>query len=281
MRNELPKISIITPCYNKGEFIKETIECVRNQNYPFIEHIIVDGGSTDQSIDIIKHYEFLPYLRWISEKDQGQSDAINKGMLMATGEIVTWLNSDDLFYPNAINDMGRAFSENSNLDVVYGTGVKMDVYGKVTKEIPFQVFRKNFFKNAITILQPSVFFKRRVYFESGGLDKNLKYAMDWDLFLRFEKKAKFLAIPDKIAMLRCYDNTKTAQGGWERQKEIAQVGLRHNGLLDRNFISYVLRSFVGKYITSSYLRGQIDNIMFRFWGQKGFMIQEWPESRIT
>ena len=120
MKEELPLVSVVTPSYNKGAFIEETILSVKNQTYPRIEHIIIDGGSTDNTIDVIKKYEGTYNMHWVSEPDNGQSDAVNKGWRMARGEILGWLNSDDTYMPWAVETAVKFLTGHPNVSVVYG-----------------------------------------------------------------------------------------------------------------------------------------------------------------
>jgi len=142
MKEKLPKISIITPSFNQGQFIEETIQSVLNQKYPNLEYIVIDGGSTDNTLDILKKYEGK--LKWISEKDKGQSDGINKGFKMATGDIIAWLNSDDYYLPGALHEVARFFIKNPEAQWVTG-----DYMEKKFKSILFGI--KNCFVSSLLL----------------------------------------------------------------------------------------------------------------------------------
>ena len=143
MESSRPKITIVTPSYNQASFIEEALLSVQKQNYPSVEHIVIDGASTDGTVEILKRYGNLSgweHLRWISEPDQGQSDALNKGFRMATGEIIGWLNSDDRYRANCFSYVASAFGQTPDTDVLYGDCTWIDALGnclQIRKEIEF------------------------------------------------------------------------------------------------------------------------------------------------
>ena len=226
--SEWSRISIITPSYNQEQFIEETIRSVLLQGYPNLEYIIIDGGSTDNSIEIIKKYE--PYLAyWVSEKDRGQSHAINKGINIATGDILGWLNSDDYFLKSAfasvvrhapLNEIGSAFW-------LVGNG-----FEKVEDTVEFNIyptgssFSSNELAWSLKILQPTVFWSRDM---NAQLDDNLHYAMDWDLWNRFAKKVSGKVMEEFVAVSRIYPNTKTATGKDKMADEFYLITRRYGG----------------------------------------------------
>ena len=186
LTENLPKITIITPSFNQGQFIEETILSVINQNYPNLEYIIIDGGSTDETVGIIKKYEkWITY--WVSEPDEGQSDAINKGLARATGDVFNWLNSDDYYLPNALLTVGKAFAENRNLNIFCGKERQISE-DKTT----------DFLTNGTTICgtleetiavgnnnQPPTFMRLDVVKKLGGLNKELYFCMDAELWINY------------------------------------------------------------------------------------------------
>jgi glycosyltransferase involved in cell wall biosynthesis len=213
-------ISIITPSYNQAAYLEQTIQSVINQNYSAIEYIIIDGGSTDCSVDVIKKYEAnISY--WVSEKDKGQSDAINKGLKLATGDIVCWLNSDDLFEPNTLNTIAKFFNEHAEAQFVYGDGVifyengkKQCSYckpGKVDHEV---------LSRCDPLQQPSTFWRRKIHDEIGFIDESLYYTMDWDFFMRIALRYEMNYLPVSFSRYRIHDAHKTGVGGERRSKEI-------------------------------------------------------------
>ncbi len=158
------KISIITPSYNQGNFIEDTIKSVIQQDYPNFEHIIIDGGSTDNTLDILKRY---PHLRWISEKDSGQSEAINKGFKLATGDIIAWLNSDDYYERNIFSLVANYFQENSQCRILYGDMTFVDYSGNAMFILTGDtISREKLIKCPDAIRQPSIFWKKEVIDES-------------------------------------------------------------------------------------------------------------------
>lgn len=273
--NPLPRITLVTPTYNQGHFIEQTLKSVRLQNYPNLEHIIVDAMSTDNTEEILKGYTG-PGVRIVREPDKGQSDAINKGMRMAEGEIVGWLNSDDMLCENALLRIGETFAQNPSAVVVYGLGAKVDRDGNLMRWVPFREFDRKALRTAYRVIQPAMFFKKSTYWDVGGLDIDLHYAMDWELLLRLAKKGDVISIPDHIAMIRFYEDTKTSTGGWKRLQEIAEIGRKHNGMFDANYLSYIMRRSAAK-IPLPLLRKIIDHITWTLGKGCPVMVQGWPD----
>ena len=182
-----PVISIITPSYNQKQFLGETLSSVASQGYPRIEHIVIDGGSSDGSAELIRqHADALTY--WVSEKDRGQSHAINKGFALATGDVLTWLNSDDTFLPGALEVVGQVFADHPDVDFVYGDFLYTDVAGRPMRRR--HVFASMLYETLLYhdyLGQPAVFFRRTLLEKVGPVDESLHYCMDWDLFLRMWK----------------------------------------------------------------------------------------------
>jgi glycosyltransferase involved in cell wall biosynthesis len=213
-------ISIITPSYNQAAYLEQTIQSVINQNYPAIEYIIIDGGSTDDSVEVIQKYS-SHFAYWVSEKDRGQSDAINKGLKLATGDIVCWLNSDDLFEPNTLNTIAQFFNKNTDAKFIYGDGLifhengkKRDFHcrpGKVNKEM---------LSRCDPLQQPSTFWRRKIHNEIGFIDESLGFTMDWDFFMRIALKYEMHYLPITFSRYRIHDAHKTGVGGERRSKEI-------------------------------------------------------------
>ena len=167
MKEELPLVSIVTPSYNKGRFIEETILSIKNQTYPQIEHIIIDGGSTDNTIDIIKKHEGTYNMQWISEPDKGQSDAINKGWRMAKGEIIAYLNADDTYMPWAVEMAVKHLTKHPDISMVYGDCNIINDHGEVIgQEAAGEFDLKDILWRESMVPQQAVFLRREV------LDKN-------------------------------------------------------------------------------------------------------------
>lgn len=211
MSEAAPLISIVTPSLNQGAFIPETIRSVMGQNYPRVEHIVVDGGSTDSTLAILATF---PHLKWTSEPDTGQSNAVNKGMKRATGEILGWINSDDTFLPGAFDAVAARFAADPTCNVVFGDYVAIDEKGAI-------LYRKTGFcsphnemvrwwKYTYAIHQPTLFVRRRVLDDVGYLDESYHYAMDYEWWLRLSAKHPFHHVNKTIATYRLHAAAKTS-----------------------------------------------------------------------
>lgn len=219
-----PKISVITPSFNQGEFIEETIKSVLDQQYPNLEYIIMDGGSKDQSVDIIKNYEkHLAY--WVSEKDKGQTNAINKGFQKATGDILVWLNSDDFFYPYTFDYVAQAYQKHPKAGLYLGNGYICDKQGKIIRphsiNIGFDV--ETLVNGQNYIMQPSVFINRKAYQKIGDLDESLHYEMDVDYWIKIGKEFDVVVMEEFLSGYRWYEEIKTASGVFDRWIEIYRI----------------------------------------------------------
>lgn len=225
----LPLVTIVTPSYNQGRFIRDTIESVLSQNYPKIEYIIIDGMSADDTSDIVREYE--DRLTFIREKDHGQSDAINKGFRMAKGEIVAWLNSDDVYEPDCIQRAVLEFQKHPDLGLLYGDGYIIDENGKKTGKFnatqAFDAWELIHVQDYI--LQPTTFFRKNCLKKAGYLDESLNWCMDWDLWIRLSKITKVKYIPEYFACAREYSGTKTSVGGRKRLLEIKKLMQKYSG----------------------------------------------------
>lgn len=211
--HKYPKISIITATLNQGQFIEETIQSVIGQDYPNIEYILIDGGSTDGTLGIIRKYEHrIDY--WISEPDDGQTDALMKGLTRATGEIIGWINSDDLYYcPNVFAGVAKFFHRNPHVDLCYGGNVYIDEHGGVLlarTEVPF--YSRWLLSIWNYIHQPTVFFRRHVL-EAMSLDCRLHYAMDYEYWLRASRCYRFKCIRQFMSASRWHPQCKTISDG--------------------------------------------------------------------
>ncbi|MEE8471430.1 MAG: glycosyltransferase family 2 protein [Dehalococcoidia bacterium] len=200
-------VSIVTPSLNQGRFIEETILSVKNQTYPRIEHIVVDGGSTDETLDILRKYG--DSLIWMSEPDSGQSDAINKGWRMANGEILAYLNSDDTYMPWAVQTAVEFLAENPGVAMVYGNGDFTNEHGEVTRHYETSEFDlKRMLCSHNHVPQPTVFFRKEVLDEIGYFDTELHLAMDQDYWIRISVKFRIEHVPKTLATMRFHPGAK-------------------------------------------------------------------------
>ncbi len=213
LSGNLPKITIITPSFNQGQFIEQTIRSVLLQNYPNLEYIIIDGGSTDNTLEIIKKYsDFITY--WVSEKDNGQSNAINKGLKIATGDVFNWLNSDDYYLPNALLTIGRYFVANKHLEVLCGREIHLLKDGSLSQPTQGTTILPTL--EATIALgncnQPPTFFRLPVLRKLGSLSENLYFCMDSDLWTRYLAHfgwENVLKIEEIINVFRLHDLSKS------------------------------------------------------------------------
>ena len=220
-----PRVSIVTPSYNQGQFIEETIRSVLLQGYPNLEYIIIDGGSTDESVDVIRRYgRWLAY--WVSELDKGQTDAIAKGWHMATGELLGYQNSDDTFLSGAVQTAVRGLLAHPEAGAVYGDVDIVDPDGKIMrcwKAFDFDLLAA--IRSGAVKLPPAtgVLWRRRELEAIGGIDENLQYDFDFDLYLRMARIAPLLRVPASIATYRVHDASKTGQRSPEFGYEVIPI----------------------------------------------------------
>lgn len=243
------RVSIITPSFNQAKYIEETILSVREQNYPHIEHIVIDGGSTDGTLDILRKYE--DKLTWISEKDRGQADAINKGFRRATGDILGWVNSDDMYVPGAIQAVVEHFQAHPEDSFIYGDAEALDESGK-SYGIRTHVKQggwKELVGELDFIVQPASFWRAALWQQCGELDEALHYTLDYEYWMRAAKQFPPHYVPVLLARERLYAAAKTFSGAVTRMDEIEMVAQRHGGDgLPYNYraeaaANYVLRGF--------------------------------------
>lgn len=229
-----PRISIVTPSYNQARFIAETIESVMAQGYPDLEHIVVDGGSTDDTIDVLKRY---PHLKWISKKDRGQGDALNKGFRLATGQIWGFLNSDDTLLPGAVRRVAEEIAPERGRHVIMGRCRFVDESGRYAGIEHPSHFRSHLRVLEVwkghTIPQPAVFWTPEVWRTCGEADTGLTH-LDYDLFCRFSRRYRFHFVDQVLATYRLHAASKTE--GWterDRLEDSIRISRRYWDRLSR------------------------------------------------
>ncbi len=213
-----PRVSIVTPSYNQSRFLEQTICSVLEQGIDALEYLVIDGGSSDSSLEIIRRYE-QQLAGWVSEKDRGQADAINKGFKAASGEIVAWLNSDDFYLPGAIQAALNAFREHPQAGLVYGDVLSVDAEGRTFNIQRFQPYDLADLMSFRIISQPAVFMRRSALEQAGLLDLSYHYLLDHQLWLRMAQIAPMVYIPQTLAAARYHAGAKnlahTAEFGRE------------------------------------------------------------------
>jgi glycosyltransferase involved in cell wall biosynthesis len=208
----LPSITIVTPSLNQGRFIQQTILSVLNQDYPSLDYIVMDGGSIDDTVDILRGYS--DRLQWVSQPDGGQSWAINHCWQESNSDIISWLNSDDILLPGALHEVGRFFQENPDVDIVYGDCDYIDSTGMVIKPYPTREYDYAALLTGESdyMPQPSTFIRRNVFRQVGPLDESLVFTMDLDYWLRAGIYHQVVYLPIKFACLRLHSEAKSVSG---------------------------------------------------------------------
>jgi glycosyltransferase involved in cell wall biosynthesis len=204
---ELPLVSIITPSFNQARFLEQTLQSVLGQGYVPLEYLVVDGASTDGSLEILHRYADR-FAWWVSEPDAGQAEAINKGLRRAKGEIVAWLNSDDIYLPGAIEKAVAAFEQNPGLGLVFGDVLAIDSDGQATNRLRYGNWSLPDLMAFRVIGQPSVFMRRSVLEQAGYLDLSYHYLLDHQLWLRMAQKGGMLYLPETLSAARFHAESK-------------------------------------------------------------------------
>ncbi len=222
-----PRITVVTPSFNQASYLEQALTSVLGQNYPNTEYIVMDGGSTDGSVEIIR--KFAPKLaHWRSARDGGQSDAIADGFRLGAGEILGWLNSDDLLRPGALARIAEEFQRFPAAAVVYGERDYIDECGNVVGHYrPPSVLAKFYFSLGQWLPQECTFFRRSAYDRVGGLDTSLHFCMDFSLFVRLRECTRFRRIAGTLGAMRLHEKSKTATASDVCVREAARIRLEH------------------------------------------------------
>jgi glycosyltransferase involved in cell wall biosynthesis len=268
MINKLPKISIVTPSLNQGKYLEKTILSVLSQNYPNLEYIIIDGGSTDNSVDIIRKYEKqLTY--WVSEPDREQSHAINKGFGLATGELLGWLNSDDYLSAGALKAVAERYLDDTTVGAIVGAGQMVNEKGdllnrsnpvEVTLESMYQWLERWFW-------QPSCFITRQAWENCGPLDETYHFAMDVDLWFRIVRLYRFTITDAMLSTSLKHSKAKTTAHSYLTRLEVTAVIAKNGG-------TYVLRSGVRKHARN--LKWKLHELLAQAPGMRR-MLRRWKK----
>ena len=221
--------AVVTPSYNTGDYVGAAVRSVVEQDHPHVDYLVMDGGSTDKTVDVLK--SFGPSLRWVSQRDRGQSDAINRGFAQTAGEALGWLNSDDTYAPGAVRAAAEFLAAHPDVAMVYGDADFIDAAGNHIARcahVDPRFSRRRLLHYSDFIVQPAAFFRRAAFEAVGGLDPSLNWAMDYDLWLKFAAAGfKVAYLPRVLANYRWLGDSKSAAGGWGRLKEIDRVARRH------------------------------------------------------
>jgi GT2 family glycosyltransferase len=202
-----PRISIVTPSFNQAAYLEQTLRSVIEQGYPDLEYIVIDGASSDGSVEIIRRYErHLKY--WVSEPDHGQAEAVNKGLAQVSGEIIGWLNSDDYYLPGALQAAAQAFQEHPDCGLIYGDVLAVDGAGVVINELRYNQWTLEDLMSFNIIGQPAVFLRRSVLEQAGWLDVRFHFLLDHQLWLRMAQLAPILYVPERWAAARFHAEAK-------------------------------------------------------------------------
>ena len=228
-QNALPKVSIVTPSFNQAPFLEQTLRSVLEQDYPNLEYIVIDGGSSDGSLEIIHKYaDRLAY--WQSQPDQGQTDAINQGFARASGEILAWLNSDDLLLPGAVSAAVRALHEHPEAAMVYGDALLINAEGKTIGKFPAaQTDYRKLRRGYVHIPQQASFFRADLWRQVAPLDVSFYFAMDYDLWVRLAALAPLVYVPEFWAAFRLHGAGKSIAADDRCWPEMLRVHYRDGG----------------------------------------------------
>jgi len=243
------KVSIITPSFNQAAYLEATIRSVLDQTYPEIEYFIIDGGSSDGSLEVIKTYQDQ-LAGWVSEPDKGQTDAINKGFAMATGDIIAWINSDDTYLPHAVAQACAFLQENPEVGLVYGDANYIDQHGEVIGRFPaaqtsLPLLRRGY----VHIPQQAAFFRKKHWDQVGPLDSDFFFAMDYDLWVRLAGITSICYVPETWANFRLHQDAKTISADDRCWPEMLKVHYRDGGKwMSTLQMKYYLRKLAAPWI---------------------------------
>ncbi len=244
------RLSVVTPSYNQARFLRQTIESVLSQQGVELEYIIIDGGSTDGSVEIIR--EYAPRLAyWVSEKDKGQTEAINKGFARASGDVLAWLNSDDILLPGAAAEALDYLQAHPEVGMVYGDCTYIDENGRTIGRFPAaQTDYRKLRRGYVHIPQQASFFRATLWRKVGPLDDSFYFAMDYDLWVRLARLAPLVYLPRLWASFRLHSDTKTISADDRCWPEMLKVHYRDGG----SFFSWIVAKYYIRKVVAPYIR---------------------------
>lgn len=263
------RFSIVTPSFNQANFIGEALESVQQQNWPNVEHLVMDGGSSDTTVGVLERYsarQEWAHLQWTSERDRGQGHALNKGFAAATGDVIGWLNSDDRYLPHCFEDVARAFAEYPDVDILYGDYRCVDETGRplcIRREIEFSAFVL-LYHRVLYIPTTTTFFRRRIFDEGNFLDERLHYALDAEFFVRLaSQRYRFRHLRAVLADFRFHPSSKTCSSPLKQLQEKRRIMEHYSPvlgalpwpLLRRGIGSLLRSSAAGRRYSEKLLRG--------------------------
>ena len=273
---DAPLVSIVTPSYNQGQFIEETLQSVRMQDYQNIEHIIIDGSSTDDTLSVLRRYESTYNMRWISEPDKNHAEALCKGFRQARGHILAWLNSDDLYLPGAISQAVAAFREHPSADLIYGDVIIIDGEGEeIGRRRLTRMDAYDFLGQGNCLAQPATFWTRDIYDRVGGIDSTYYFQMDLEYFIRVASAGRLQHVRSWLAKIRIHPEGKMVKAEHIRRQELAELQQRYMTtagvrrlfytrpfLLSRLFVHFALQGDL-EYAGGKVWRRILDGQLFR------------------
>ncbi len=244
-----PKVTIVTPSYNQGQFLEASIRSVLEQSYPNIEYIAVDGGSKDGSVEILNKYQ-RHFAWWVSEKDRGHADALNKGFSHATGEVLAWLNSDDVYLPGAVAQAVAILQEHPEAGMVYGDADLIDNSDrKIGRFAARQTDYRRMLRGSVHIPQATTFFRAGLWRQVGPLDLSLFFSFDYDLWVKIARASQLLYVPERWAQFRIHDDGKTIVNDDRCYPDMLRVLEREGG----GWLSWMRLRYVARRLFYSWL----------------------------
>jgi glycosyltransferase involved in cell wall biosynthesis len=238
-----PLVTVVTPSFNQAQFIRETIDSVLTQRYPAIEYLVMDGGSTDETVSILREYGAR--LSWRSDRDRGQAHAVNAGWRLGRGSIVAYLNSDDAYLPDAVERAVDALTRDPDVGAVYGEAYHVDERGAILDRYPSEPFSMARLEETCFICQPTVFLRRELVERVGYLDEDLRYSLDYDLWIRAARVARFTFVPHYLARSRLHADAKTFKERVPAHAEIMRTVRRHFGYVPPSWVYAYANAVLG------------------------------------